>query len=611
MTAQSKRTKWLVLATICFGLFMINMDGNVVNLAMPTIIRQFKATLNQMEWISNAYMLTFAVFLITLGRLGDEIGRKKMFLAGLVGFTVGSALCGSAQSVGQLIAFRVLQGIGGAAMMPATLSILTATFPKEERGRAMGFWGAASGLAFIMGPIIGGWLTQSGLGTVINSFLAVKDNWRYVFFVNLPFGVLAFISAVLVVRESRDEETRHRLDIVGVILASAAVFLLTWGFVEGPRYGWWTPSRDFVLAGVTLKPFGLSVVPFLLGLAAVLGAAFILYERRRREEPLVDLSLFSNRNYSVGMVTGVILNFALMGAMFLMPLFMQSVLGISPVHTGTLMLPFACALLVASPVAGILSDRIGGKYILVAGLVILALSDLLVAHFRVDTRAAELFIPFVVMGVGMGFSMTPLTNMTLYGVAPQKAGGASGVISTMRQVGAVMGVAIFSVILQGNMAGAIQVHAREIPGLPPAAQTVLVRYVQGGGLYGISDSGPNGLTAQLMAAMKPAGGDVKAPAAPAASAAATGSASAAASASASAAQMQTIGSGIERSMKQSFTDSVNDTFRIAAIIGAGAVAVSFLMAAGRRKKIEDVTETEVPEEEPEIEPASDGIAVGE
>ena len=448
--AQSKNTKWLVLATVCFALFMINLDGNVVNLAMPTIIRQFNATLAQMEWISNAYMLTFAVFLITLGRLGDEIGRRKMFLAGLVGFTVGSALCGSAQSVGQLIAFRVLQGIGGSAMMPATLSLITANFAKEERGRAMGFWGAVAGLAFIMGPIIGGWLTQSGLGTAINSFLGVRDNWRYVFYVNVPFGVLAFFLTAVIVPESRDEEARHKLDAVGVVLSSLAVFLLTWGFVEGPRYGWWNPTRDFAVAGIAIRPLGLSIVPFLLALAAGLGVAFVLYEKRRRDEPLVDLSLFSNRNYSVGMVTGVILNFALMGAMFLMPLFCQSVLGIDPVHTGTIMLPFAIALLVASPVAGILSDRIGGKYILVAGLVILALSDLLVAHFRVDTRAAELFLPFVVMGVGMGLSMTPLTNMTLYGVAPEKAGGASGVLSTMRQVGAVMGVAIFSVLPPGE-----------------------------------------------------------------------------------------------------------------------------------------------------------------
>jgi len=193
VSLHSNRTKWLVLGTVCFGLFMVNLDGNVVNLAMPTIIRQFNATLSQMEWISNAYMLTFAVFLITLGRLGDQIGRKKMFLAGLVGFTVGSALCGAAQNVGQLIAFRVLQGIGGSAMMPATLSLITANFSKEERGRAMGFWGGASGLAFIMGPILGGWLTQSGLGPALNSFFGVQDYWRFVFFVNVPFGILTFL----------------------------------------------------------------------------------------------------------------------------------------------------------------------------------------------------------------------------------------------------------------------------------------------------------------------------------------------------------------------------------------------------------------------------------
>ena len=603
MIAQSKTSKWLVLGTVCFALFMINLDGNVVNLAMPTIIRQFHATLSQMEWISNAYMLTFAVFLITLGRLGDEIGRKKMFLAGLVGFTVGSALCGSAQNVGQLIAFRVLQGIGGSAMMPATLSLITATFAKEERGRAMGFWGAVSGLAFIMGPIIGGWLTQSGLGSAVNSLLGVTDNWRYVFYVNLPFGVLAFLLAVLVVPESKDEEVRHRLDVLGVIVSSIAVFLLTYGFIEGPRIGWWTSTRPLVVGGVTLQPFGMSPVPFLFAAAAVLAVVFVLYERRRRVDPLMDLSLFANRNYSVGMVTGVILNFALMGAMFLMPLFCQSVLGIDPVHTGTLMLPFAFALLVASPLAGILSDRIGGKYILVAGLTILALSDLLIAHFRVDTQGWELILPFVVMGIGMGLSMTPLTNLTLYGVPAVKAGGASGILSTMRQIGAVMGVAIFSVALQSNMVGAVTVHAAEIPQLPPAARSVLVSYVAGGGLYGMADNGPDGLAAQLQKAMGASR--------PAASST-TASHPTAAETAAAAQQMKAIGDGIALAMKESFTDGVNDTFRIAALVGAGAVLVSLLMAGRRKPRVAAVTrEDAVPLAERVTERTEEGIAVGE
>ena len=181
----------------------------------------------------------------------------------------------------------------------------------------------------------------------------------------------------------------------------------------------WVLCSSDIIAGVTLRPLGLSIVPIILGLALVLGVIFLLHEKRKRTDPLVDFSLFSNRNYSVGMTAGVILNFALMGAIFLVPLYCQSVLGIDPVHTGTLMLPFALALLVASPLAGILSDRIGGKYVLIAGMVILAFSSVLMARFRVDTRAAQLILPFVVMGIGMGLSMTPLTNLTLDGVIPQ------------------------------------------------------------------------------------------------------------------------------------------------------------------------------------------------
>ena len=573
MTRTSPKTKWLVLATVCFALFMINLDGNVVNLAMPTIVREYKATLSQLEWISNAYLLTFAVFLITLGRLGDQLGRKRLFLGGLAAFTVGSALCGSAQDVAQLIAFRIIQGIGGSAMMPATLSLITANFAKEERGRAMGFWGGVTGLAFIMGPILGGYLTQFGLGPALNSLLGVRDLWRYVFYINVPFGILAFVFGLVVVPESRDAGASHRLDYVGVILASLAVLFLAYGFVEGPRYGWWGSVRPLTLAGIQLHPFGLSVVPFLFALCAILGTAFILYEKRRREEPLVDLSLFANRNYSVGMVIGVVLNFALMGAVFLVPLYCQTVLGIDPTHTGTLMLPFAAALLVTSPLAGILSDRLGGKYVMIGGLALWALSCLLMARFRVDTRASEMIVPFIFMGLGMGLSMTPLTNLTLYGVSPSKAGGASGVISTMRQLGAVMGIAIFSVALQTSMVGSIRIHAAEVPHLPPAAQKVLVDYVAGGGLYGGGD-GQAALTSKLTAAMMPAAGaHVSAP---------------------SADVLRQIGAGIDRAMKAAFTESINVSFILAALIGAGAVLIALFVQGARKRPVLATVGAEAP-----------------
>lgn len=538
---------------------MINLDGNVVSLAMPTIIRRFRATLAQLEWINNAYLLSFAVFLITLGRLGDQVGRKRMFLAGLVGFTLGSALCGSAQSVGELIAFRVLQGIGGSAMMPATLSLITANFLPQERGRAMGFWGAVAGLAFIMGPTLGGWLTQSGMGPAINRLVDVREFWRYVFYINVPFGALAFVTALVVIPESRDRETGNQLDLAGVALASSSVFLLTFGFVEGPRCGWWASNRTFSV-------LGLSIVPLALAVSVILAAAFIIHEKRRRVGPLVDLSLFFDRNYSVGMIAGVVLNFGLMGAIFLVPLYCQSVLGIDPVHTGTLMIPFALALLVASPAAGILSDRVGGKSVLITGLIVLAASNLFLARFRVDTRPVELVLPFVIMGLGMGMSMTPLTNLTLAGVAPRKAGGASGVISTTRQIGAVMGIAIFGVFLQSGMAGSVSIHAAEVPDLPPAAQKALVRYVSAGGLYGVPDNSENGLAAQLARSVPP-GRDMK-----------------------------TLGAEVDLALKQSFTDGINMTFLMAAAVGAAAVVVA-LFASGNRKVRRDAKKI-IEEDEP-------------
>jgi len=560
---ESSRQKWWVLGTVCFALFMINLDGNVVSLALPTIIRDFHASLSELEWISNAYMLTFAVFLITLGRLGDEIGRKKLFLGGLLLFTVGSLLCGVAANVTQLIVFRVVQGIGGSAMMPATLALIAASFPKEERGRAMGFWGAVSGLAFIAGPILGGYLTQSGLGSTLNTLLGVQELWRYVFYVNLPIGAAALAIGLVVIPESRDSESRRRLDVVGVLLSSLAVLFLTYGFVEGPRLGWWAARHPATLGNIALAPMGLSIVPFLFAAAAVSGFLFLRYEQGRRDEPLVDLALFRNTNYSIGMIIGMILNFAVVGATFLLPLFFQGVLGVTPMNTGAILIPFALAIIVSSLLAGFLADRVDGKYLLIAGLAILALSEIAMGQFRIDTKPVETIVPFIIMGIGMGVSMTPLTNLTLFGLPEAKVGGASGVLSTTRQIGAVMGVAIFSVILQTAMVSSMRVHVQEVPYLTPSARAAVVETVAAGGLYGIGTEA-EGSHAGLSNGLAPATAGTSPPV--------------------EASRMREAAAGLTRAAKQSFTDSINRTFAVASLVALLGVIVSFFLRSTRRSR---------------------------
>lgn len=572
--------KWWVLGTVCFAIFMVNLDGNVVSLAIPTIVRDFNASLSQIEWVTNAYLLTFAVFLITLGRLGDEIGRKKLFLGGLVLFALGSALCGAAASMGQLVVFRVIQGIGGSAMMPATLSLIAANFRAEERGRAMGFWGAVSGLAFIAGPIIGGYLTQNGLGSTINTLLGVRETWRYVFYLNVPFGLLAFFIGVVVIPESQDPQSTRRIDFAGVLLSSLAVFLLTYAFIEGPRLGWWTARSALSIGALTVPAGSVSVVPVLFALALLAGSAFIVYERKRRSEPLVDLSLFSNRNYSMGMIIGIILNFTVMGATFLLPLFFQSVLGISPVNTGAILVPFALAILVTSPIAGILSDRLPGKYIIVAGMLVLALSDLVMGHFTMRTTPADTILAFVIMGIGMGLSMTPITNLTLSEIPAGKVGGASGVLSTTRQIGAVMGIAVFSVILQSAMVDNVRVHMQEVPGLPASARTIFVDYVADGGLFAPGENPAEAVGGRLAKVMESPGNR---PAVTRTGHTSPGSAAESTAPVGSAAmRLHRIVLDIDRVLRQAFTDSINTTILIASLFGAlGAFAALFLQ--GNRK----------------------------
>ena len=267
-----------------------------------------------------------------------------------------------------------------------------------------------------------------------------------------------------------------------------------------------------------------------------------------------------------------------MGAVFLVPLYCQSVLGIDPIHTGTLMLPFALALLVASPLAGILSDKVGGKYVLLAGMIVLALSDLLMARFRVKREGHRAHAAVRRHGARHGHvDDAPDQSHPLRGVRG-KGGGASGVLSTMRQVGAVMGVAVFSVVLQASMAGSIGVHAREVPHFPPAAQRVLVGYVAGGGLYGVPDGGENGLQAQLARVMKPSA----APGAPGAQSPQAPQAPTPAQQAQAAQEMKEMGAGIDLALKRSFTDSINVTFLMAALIGAGAVVVAFFIEGKRR-----------------------------
>jgi len=583
-----KNRKWWTLGTVCFALLMIVLDGNVVNLAVPSIMKSFDATIGQIEWVNNAYLLTFAILLITFGRLGDEVGRKKMFVLGLVSFIIGSLLCAIAPSINYLIAFRVIQGIGGAAMMPATLSLIAANFEKKERGAAMGIWGAVSGLGIVLGPILGGYLTERGLGVNLNNLLHITDLWRYVFYINIPIGILAIISTLTIVKESKDSEQKHKYDIVGILLSSISIFLLTFGFIEGAKFGWWKVNEQFILFGQSIGAGDISVIPFLFLLSVLMIIVFVLYEKTRTVDPLVDMNLFKARNFSIGSFAAAVLSFSMMGSFFLLPLFLQSIMGFSAIKTGQVLLPFAITIMIMAPIAGRLADKFGGKYLISAGMAIMAIGGFYIGHFRLDTQINELVIPFIIMGIGMGMSMSPLTNITLLETPEDEIGGASGVISTARQVGSVMGIAILAAFLQTTIVSNIRTDIGKIEGLSVPLQDKIWDQAKSGNNYNAKDSLGILLTESMQADLKnkaleiQKANDPKTLSSPVVQS--ETNAKILKYRDETVLKYKNIGIQLGQASKQSYVDAINKTFFFASLIALFGALVSLLFKGGIRTK---------------------------
>jgi len=414
--------KWLILAVLCVSLLLALLDGTVVNIALPHIQQAFGVDLSAIQWVIDSYLLAFAVLLITLGRLGDLYGRKRLFMAGVALFTLSSLAAGIAPSIGFLIAARTVQAVGSAAMMPATLSLITATFPVEERGTALGIWGATSGVALVLGPILG--------GVLVDSF-----SWRWIFFINLPVGLLGLLAAWRIIPESIDPTASHKIDLGGILLSGISLFCLTFALIEGQNYGWTSP----LIMGL----FVMTVV----GLVA-----FTVWELRV-PAPLMDLSMFRNRTFAAGNVVGAITNFGMMGALFLVPFFLEAVLGYSAVRTGLSMIPMALGVVVVAPAAGHLSDRFGSRFFIAAGLLIGAGGIFWMSRIlALNTELWDLVLPFAVTGLGLGMASAPMTTAVMASAPQEKAGSASGVYSTMRRVGAVMGIAVLGATVQNQLA---------------------------------------------------------------------------------------------------------------------------------------------------------------
>jgi len=416
--------RWLTLVILLLAAFMNLLDVSIVNIAIPSIQRNLHASYADVQWALAGFTLAYAVVLITGGRVGDTYGRKRMFLIGVSGFTVMSALCGAAVTPGMLIASRVAQGAFGAIMIPQVLSVIQVIFPPAERIKALAGFGITAGLGTVSGPLLGGLLIQHdifGLG------------WRPIFLINVPVGIIAVIASALLVRESRAPRPL-RLDPVGVGLISAALVLLLYPLVQGRQLGW--PVWTFVAMAASVPVF----------------AAFVAYERvkdRRDGSPLVPLSLFTRRGFSVGMAVAVAFFLGIASFGLVLTLFLQIGLGFTALHAGLTFLPFSIGILLSSAAAARLAPRFGRGVTMAGSLIIAASMAGLIAiahHYGPAVTTWDLAPALVAAGIGLGTVLAPLADIVLHGVSDQNAGSASGVFNTGLQLGNSIGIAVIGVV---------------------------------------------------------------------------------------------------------------------------------------------------------------------
>lgn len=458
---QNKK-RWIGLAVLLIGFFMIMLDTTIVNVSIPTIINDLKADLTQIEWIISGYALSFAALLITFGRLGDLYGRKKMFMLGLVVFTVASALSGEANSPTMLILARILQGVGGAMLSPATLSIISSTFKDKERAMAFGAFGAISGAAAAVGPILGGWLTT-------------YQDWRWIFRVNIPVGIIALILSYLYVTESKSEK-KEKIDFSGMITSGLGFFFLVFGLIEGQNYGWLKPAKDFVVGNFIWgkeQTISIILISFILSLLFLVIFIYIQFKKTKKDlSPAVNTTFFKSKAFRYGLVAVAIIALGEFSSLFTLPIFFQSIRGFSPLQSGYALLPLALAAMIAAPISAFIVNKIGSKKVITIGISMEALGLFLLSFINADTTYVSLIPALFFLGFGLGLAIAQNTQVILSEIDPINSGSASGVLNTIRQVGTALGIAVIGAIMVHQAAFNIpqQIKAADLPAIADAAK---------------------------------------------------------------------------------------------------------------------------------------------
>lgn len=449
------RRRWWALAVLSLVLVVIGMDNLIVNVALPTLVRDLGASANELQWIVDAYMLVFAGLLLSMGSLGDRFGRKRALIAGLVVFVAGSVAAAFAGSAEMLIATRALMGVGAALIMPSTLSIITNTFPDDERGRAIGIWAGMAALGIVLGPVIGGWLLD-------------RFWWGSVFLINVPVVAVVLLAAWPLVPESRDPKATP-LDPPGALLSIAALVALVYGIIEAPTNGW----TDVVTLGM-------------FGAAAALLVLFITWERRS-PHPMLNVTFFANPRFSAASISLALTSFAMLGTLFVLTQHLQFVLGYTPLQAGVRMLP-VLTLMVSAPLSAPAVQRLGTKAVVVAGMLIVAVGLWLFSTATATSGYGPIAAALVVFGIGMGLALAPATDAIMGSLPLAKTGVGSAMNDTTRLVGGTLGVAVFGTVMSSAYASQI---APALSGLPaPAAAAA--RDSVGAATIVATRLGPNG-----------------------------------------------------------------------------------------------------------------------
>lgn len=454
---------WRALWALVLGFFMILVDSTIVSVATPSLMRAFNAGIDTVVWVTSAYLLAFAVPMLITGRLGDRVGPKKIYMVGLVVFTLSSVWCGLTGTlglgIGWLVAARVLQGLGGSMMSPQTMTVIARIFPPQKRGGAMAIWGSVAGIASLIGPILGGLLIDS-------------IGWEWIFFINLPIGILTFVLVMRLVPKL-DTHT-HTFDWLGVALSAVGLFCAVFAIQEGETYNWGT------IAG----PIS---VPLLLAVGGVLLVVFVWWQARQKSEPLVPLSLFADRNFTVSNVAIATVGFAITAMVFPFMIYAQVIRGLDPTHAALLMAPQAIAGMVLAPLAGKLVDRLHPRYLAAGGLLGMSIGIFWLSRVMTTTSDTwQILLPAMLMGISSSFVWGTLATGANRNLPPQSAGSGSGVYNTVRQIGAVIGSAAIAVLMETRIAA--HLPGASSPSLSQGTSVTLPPFVRVGLSAALSDA---------------------------------------------------------------------------------------------------------------------------